>query len=247
MLRTLNSIMARLCGFPTDLYVMRHGESFRNVGLANTTTRFFFDTQEQFEEFGKHPDHQIPLTENGKIQAKEAGQRFAQAVYDGMPMPNVAVHSGWTRARHTAHYVFEQFFRLSPRHGIRENFCLREREVGISHILLAHEVKDAMGWNERYWKCFGSLHGRPLGGESMLELREGRIRSVLRDEYKKSRGKALMFVCHGRVMQAIHMEILDMDLQQMEDCLQAPHPQNCEIRHYRFDRRTRKMVYVDVI
>ncbi|MEN9647535.1 MAG: hypothetical protein RLY57_339 [Candidatus Parcubacteria bacterium] len=241
-------ILAWLCGYPMNLYVTRHGESHRNHGLSTTQTGLFFDTEEQFTQWGLDADQYVPLTEQGLLQARAAGATFIGSVIRFGIMPSVIIHSGYQRAFSTAQEFVDCVCRAGyPYIELVENFSIRERESGITHVLLAHEVESLMTWNKRYWSCVGPVHARPWSGESLIEMREGRIRTFLDRGLKKYAGQSVVVVCHGRVMQTMHMELLGMSLSQMEAYMKEPSPKNCEIRHYRFDWRTRRMVYVGVV
>ncbi len=242
-MNVLCKLLAYFYGFPTDLYVFRHGESKRNVGLRKTETKLFFDTPEQLSEWGMEPDYLVPLTPTGIEQAREAGKKFTKYLKDqSKPLPDVFIHSGYTRAHHTTKEIMNQVV-ADTYQGIPiiENFSLREREAGITHVLTASEVEKFFEWNSRYHEVCGPIISRPVGGESVLELREGRTRAVLRDCSKQFRGKSIVFVCHGRVMQAIHMEIMNMNLQKMHQYINGPNPKNCEMHHYKFDFRIRRL------
>jgi len=163
-------------------------------------------------------------------------------------MPHVCIHSGYKRAHKTAECIRDEICDMTGESlPLMENFSLREREPGITHVMLSDEVENFLNWNDKYWKCKGALFGRSIAGESLLQLRETRVRNFLWNYLKRFSAKTIIVVCHGRVMQALHMEILDMSILEMETYLKEPHPENCEIRHYGFNWRTHKLELLEII
>lgn len=77
----------------------------------------------------------------------------------------------------------------------------------------------------------------PPGGESLIEMREKRIRHGLRDVCLKYPGKRIYIVAHGRTNMCLHMELTGMSLRQADAFCRDPQntPKNCSVSRYQYN------------
>ncbi len=152
------------------LILVRHGESAGNRERRFTTT-----------------PTELPLTELGIQQAKEAAGRIAARF-----APELVISSPYFRARHTAEIIARE---LELSMAIERD--LHEREMGD----LRGELYDAMLQHPQYdplrrwtWK--------PPGGESFEDVKR-RAAPVLDRLARGHPGRELVVVSHGGVMLAL--------------------------------------------
>jgi broad specificity phosphatase PhoE len=93
---------------PRRIILVRHGES-----MGNIDTNYYYT----------HPDHSVPLTEKGIIQARETGKKLKEIIGE----ESVMVYSSpYTRTRQTRDFILESF---NPKNiEQREDPRLREHE-----------------------------------------------------------------------------------------------------------------------
>lgn len=149
------------------LILVRHGESEGNRERRFTTS-----------------PTELPLTEIGREQAREAAGRIASLF-----APALVITSPFARARHTAEIIAVE---LELSVEIEQE--LRERDVGE----IAGEPYDAVLRHPAYDPAQYWLW-RPPGGESLEEVRR-RAAPVLDRLARRHSAKELVIVSHGGVM-----------------------------------------------
>ncbi len=210
----------------TSLTVIRHGESTLN-GVRATSPAFFSDSSTR-DLFKNTPDHRVPLTVHGMAQAAQTGQFLSG---DGVNY-DIAVHTGYTRTKQT----LDQILQSIKASGTLEISAFRERENGYAYTMTKSEVANHFPWNEQYWKTFGPIFARPIGGENLMDVCN-RIRPALDTLISSHKGKNILLVTHGRIITMIRFILEQWTLEELESFLGDPSqsPVNCGVTTYSFD------------
>lgn len=170
------------------LYVVRHGETTYNV-----ENRICGVSQAQ-------------LTELGRKQAKEAGEKLKDLTFDHVYV------SPLKRAIDTAKLLTDDKYPLIIDQRIEEiNFGIYE---GMP--------RDTKAFQETKYH----LGKHYLQGETFLNVIH-RVYSFL-DELKQSHDQNVLIVCHGGIIRAIHSYFFDMS----NDDFYNFRTKNCEIKEY---------------
>lgn len=218
---------------PQQLIIVRHAESERNKALNGA---LFINDPTLFEKIGKIPDHKIGITEKGCNQAEQVGQKIATLFN-----PDIVFHSGYRRTRETAEGILSKYD--TKNFLIQENLSLREREGGYTHVLLEHENKEYFPYLQDYWNVVGGLFARPVGGESLMDVIEQRLKPFLKEQFEKYPDKTILLVTHGRVIQCLRFILDEMTWEEMEDFLSKEEntPTNCGVTVYEKDSQNNKL------
>ena len=159
------------------IIVVRHGETEANRAGC------FADSDE------------IPLTDTGRLQAQDAGERLAAEF-----RPQHLFSSSFARARETSE-IIAAMLRLEVEiiEGLHErNFgCLKGHPYArLGELMAADPFCDAA----RTWTW------SPPGGESLEDVRRRAVAAV--DEVRKRHGgQEVVIVCHGAVMLALSAHV----------------------------------------
>jgi len=151
----------------------------------------------------------IPLTETGRLQAKELAVRLSREF-----TPQVLVTSTFLRARQTGEIIAEVLgLRTEAVEGLdeRDFGCLKGRPY---HHLGEMLLRDAH-LNLESWQW------RPDGGESLDDVRR-RAAKALETLVKRYPKKEIVVVCHGAVIQALCAHVTG-------EWAEATVPPNCGI------------------
>jgi broad specificity phosphatase PhoE len=179
--------------------LVRHGESQADVGKKNPL------------RFG---DHTIGLSEKGKRQAREAGQRIGADFLKGA----LVYHSPFRRAVETLDALLEGAG--IPEEAVRtyEDPRLREVDQGYSNWADVQPPRKLDGW---FYYHFD-------GGESPADCYDrtsGFIDSLMRQAERKQAERALV-VTHGLTIRCFVMCFLHLTVAQFN---QMSSPANCDI------------------
>jgi broad specificity phosphatase PhoE len=190
------------------LGALRHGESVGNVAAdqAEATGAEMVDIEV--------PDHLVPLTERGAIQAAEAARWLA-----GQPAgsrPDVVVSSPYQRAMDTAQVVASE---LGCPVAIDER--LRDRELGVLDRLTRRGVAARWPAEAARRAYLGRFYHRPPGGESWADVAL-RLRASLVDldaEYPRRRP---LLVTHEAVVYLCRYVIEGLAVAELEELARRP-------------------------
>lgn len=188
---------------PKRIILIRHGESEANVDKYL---------------FGRVPDYTIELTEKGRRQAQEAGQRLKELV--GEESLYFYVSPFW-RARST----FEEVAASFPREQFRysEEPRLREQEWG---YLRCQEDFDKICRERRE---YGTFYYRIPGGEAGSDVYD-RINDLLgslyRDFAKQEFPQNCVLITHGLAIRLFIMRFFHLPV---EDFERMTAPKNCDL------------------
>lgn len=218
---------------PKQLIIVRHAESERNKALNGA---LFINDPTLFEKIGKIPDHKIGITEKGYSQAEQVGRKIS-TLFD----PDIVFHSGYRRTRETVEAILSKYDTKNLL--VKEDLSLREREGGYTHILLERESQEHFPYLQDYWDIVGGLFARPVGGESLMDVIEKRLKPFLKEQFEKYPDKTILLVTHGRVIQCLRFILDEMTWGQMEDFLNKEEntPTNCGVTVYEKDSQENKL------
>ncbi|WP_158104502.1 histidine phosphatase family protein [Amycolatopsis kentuckyensis] len=174
------------------IHFLRHGES-----LANEQNLFA----------GRQD---TPLTELGRRQARQAGDRVAAL---GIRLDEVHV-SPLKRARHTADVVAE---RLREQPGLVVSDALVERDFGVFTARNKSLVKKSIGFRA-YTGYFHRSTGCPPGGESWALLHE-RVRHYYEEVLlpRSRAGKNILVVAHKYVVEMFAVVVAGLAAEDYHD------------------------------
>jgi broad specificity phosphatase PhoE len=212
--------------WPSNLVIVRHGESERNVAkeLAKTTGTHSFVSGRR--------DIDVRLTKTGHAQARSTG-KYLEAEYNF----DVIFTSPYRRTVQTAVEIRRQMEIKLPL--VREE-RIREIEFGILDGLTSDGMK--LKYPEEFLrrKRGGKYWYRPPGGENRpdVALRVHSFLGTLTRDYRK---KSVLVVCHSVVV-LVFRRLLErwgekqyMKIDKENDVL------NCAVTSYRFDQRRNKL------
>lgn len=208
---------------PKNLYLVRHGESEGNV--ANSRSRQG-DHSAFSTDFLLRSSREWRLTSRGIEQAKSAGKWFEQNVTEPFGRNYV---SAYHRAMETAGYIDRESLWIPE-------IDLRERDRGYidvkSQEQLQKEYEEVLKQ-----RTIDSLLWCPPGGESLAQMKSGRMRSaVLETLARECSQMSVRIVCHGEVMWVLRMLLEKMPLPKFYRLDVSKRAKdkihNCQIIHY---------------
>ena len=172
--------------WPTQLWLVRHGESAGNVALRAAMSR----GDQHIDTGGRDMD--VPLSPLGERQARAVGVWFRGHT----AAPDAILSSPYVRARRTAELLAGAAGWNLP---IIQDERLREKEFGIIDALTNAGVAAKYPDQATFRASLGKFYHRPPGGESWCDviLRLRSIADSLRLEYS---GQRILVVCHTVVV-----------------------------------------------
>lgn len=179
-----------------NLYCVRHAESLGN---------------KHPETYYQMPEWKIPITEEGKQQAENAGKNLSDIDIFHM------ISSPYVRARETATIIKKQIKTIYS--SYEESPLIIERAWGN----LRDEVEQFKTREER--NHLFDFYRRPTGGESFADVYQ---RAFIFLEYLKNNFKDgnIIIVSHGEFLKVLLMII---DGNTVEEFDGLPNPKNCQI------------------
>ena len=210
---------------PREIVFIRHGESLRNLIMGDSYNLQDAGARARLED---RYDHDIPLTEQGRQQALTSGPKIIADI----GIPDFVYHSGYVRAEQTkdcllAHLSPEHRARIQVRHSIK----LRERDPGYTWHMTQAEIDQHFPWLKEYYRRAGKLFYRPPGGESILDVHDGRLHGLLNSVIRDRPGKIVWFVCHGHVIRAARILMERLTIPQAVAMVLEPVP-NVAVTRY---------------
>eukprot|EP01098_Paradermamoeba_levis_P009188 TRINITY_DN3812_c0_g2_i4.p1 TRINITY_DN3812_c0_g2~~TRINITY_DN3812_c0_g2_i4.p1 ORF type:complete len:309 (+),score=49.15 TRINITY_DN3812_c0_g2_i4:87-929(+) len=200
------------------IFLIRHAESQANV---------------QREVHHRLPDYTIPLTENGKDQARQAGE-FLKAELMKMHIPERSCHiisSPYKRARQTAEIIEDNMKHFVAETS--ESLLLCELQFGLFEGRSPPEVqelfpqefdhfKKAIDYGGRFW-------ARPPLGESRFDvcLRVSTLIEEIKRKIMTSEWENIIIVSHGVTIRAFLMMWFCHTAEWFDD---SDNPNNCCIQ-----------------
>lgn len=198
------------------IFLIRHGESISNVG-------------ENYEK--RIPDHLVPLTENGKEQARENGEWLANYCKEKrIDLAKARIwRSPFLRTRQTS----EEFNRALGITDIREDITLTEQQFGLFDSLPQSE------WERRYPDEYaeyvrqisnvGKFYARLPLGESPFDvaIRIHQFMGTIYRDYEKHGVDTLFVFTHGTTLRAFLLRWFHYSPEWYQE---ERNPKNCWIR-----------------
>lgn len=173
---------------PTELILVRHGESLANVAAAEADA-----AGADRIEIGDR-DADVALSPAGVEQAEALGKALADLPHERAP--EAVWCSPYRRALQTAQYAV-QGLTLTDDMVIDER--LRDRDLGTWDLVTLKGVHELHPDEARRRDWLGKFYFRPLGGESWTDLAL-RLRGVLRDLEDRESGRRVLVVAHDAVV-----------------------------------------------
>ena len=211
-------------GMPNHLVLVRHGHSEGNKAIeASKTGNLAFHT----DDFAATPGHQWRLTDAGRQQAAEIGKWLNREFpgTDENPGFDWFYTSTYVRTRETeAHLGL-------PGAGWLLNRGLRERDRGDTGSMDRAAYRRDYSRNAEV-KELDPLYWRPPGGESIAQVAEDRVKSVLATLHREADGQRVIAVNHGEMMRAFQLQLERWDDQEYVRQNKAGDLHNCQVLHY---------------
>lgn len=178
---------------PDQLVFVRHGESEGNVALNSAKKG---DESFYTKKFIKQPSRQWRLTDEGKRQAKLAGDWIRENL--GSEFFRYYV-SPYVRTKETAAFL------EMPGAQWKISRRLRERDHGEVSSTPRSLVKELYPLNDKM-RMLDFLYWRPIGGESMADVQQ-RVREFFDTLHRECSEKSVLVVTHGEFMSAAWAEL----------------------------------------
>ncbi len=198
------------------IFLVRHGQSVANIG-ENLVKRI--------------PDHLVPLTDEGKRQADEAGAFLAAYCREkGIDLSHARIwRSPFVRTRETS----EAFNRHLGIIDIREDITLTEQQFGLFDSITREEQMTRYP-NEyaeyvRQVTNFGKFYARLPMGESPFDvaIRIHQFLGTIMRDYERHGVDTLIIFTHGTTLRAFLMRYFHYSTEWYEG---ERNPKNCYIR-----------------
>lgn len=204
------------------IFLIRHGESVSNVG-------------ENYEK--RIPDHLVPLTEEGRRQAKEAGEWLLDyCKRTGVDLQGARIwRSPFLRTRETS----EEFNRSLGITDIREDITLTEQQFGLFDAIPYEK------WGELYPREYeeycrqlanqGKFYARLPLGESPFDvaIRVHQFMGTIHRDYAKHGVKTLFIFTHGTTLRTFLLRWFHYTPEWYHE---ERNPKNCMIREIKEGR-----------
>lgn len=213
-----------MAGMPSDLVLVRHGESEGNVALG--ASKKGDDNYFEIPGFRERSGHDWRLTDKGIWQGQLAGERLRS---EGLSSFERYYVSDFARAKETAHYL------QLPSARWFINIYLHEQLWGDMDVMPRSELSarspDAQAKRNRH-RFYGAYNNGEDMGEVCL-----RLDRILETLGRECTGKRVILVCHGNVIWGFRMLIERITPRQYHllDTSNAPADRidNGQIYHYR--------------
>ena len=194
--------------WPAELIAVRHGESVVNVAFPAADAAGLDDAGVPGS------DAEVPLTEAGRIQARDLGTWLASR----SPGPDLVLSSPYLRAAQTTDIALAGLRQLSGRvPELRIDERLRDRELGVLEMQTAAAIRRHFPAEAARRQKVGEFLYRPTAGESFADV-VLRLRSLLRDIADQHAGRRVLIVGHDAIVLLLryviegiaHTDVLDL-------------------------------------
>ena len=210
-------------GWPSVLWVVRHGESAGNVArdAAEAQGLERIDIAER--------DMDVPLSDTGHGQAEALGRWFGRQPED--ERPTVVWTSPYLRARQTAEGLLTAAGLEVP---VVVDERLREREFGVLDGLTRKGITAQFPEESDRRTRLGKFYHRPPGGESWSDVLL-RLRAALDAVRRDAAGERVALVAHQVVVLLVRYVLEEMTEQQVLEVDRQAEVANCSLTRYRHD------------
>ena len=219
---------------PSDLVLVRHGESEGNVAMAAAKGG---DLSLFTDAYATTPGRQWRLTDRGRQQAAAIGgwlrQEFPTTKELGAGL-DWFYASPYVRTRETAAHLGLPGARWLLNRG------LRERDWGDIGSMDTAAFRRDYPQNARI-RDMDPLYWRPPGGESIAQVAEDRVKNVLATLHREADGQRVIAVNHGEMMWAFRLQLERWNDEEFLEQDRKTKIHNCHVLHYtRVDPTTRR-------
>jgi 2,3-bisphosphoglycerate-dependent phosphoglycerate mutase len=207
--------------WPSQLWIVRHGESAGNVARRHALERGHHRIELSTR------DMDVPMSALGERQAAALGRWFAENTEPA----DVILSSPYVRACRTAEIVAEH---AGWRAAIIPDERLREKEFGIIDALTSSGILEQHPDQAAFRKSLGKFYHRAPGGESWCDviLRLRSVANNLRLEYSDRR---VLIVCHTVVVLCFRYLLEKLTEEEILAIDRQHNVANCSITSYRRD------------
>ena len=213
--------------WPTNLVIVRHGQSLRNVAKAKAKVNRQADSYA-----GGLRDMDTELTEIGERQADATGESLARE-----HQFHIAFSSPYRRALQTTERLLAHF---SVRPTVILEERIREIEFGVFDGLTWDTVKLRNPEEHARRERDGKYWYRPPGGESRPDVGL-RVHSFLGTLTRDYREKNVLVVCHSVVVLVFRRLLERWDEAQYLKVDHEDDVLNCSVTAYRYDSAESKL------
>jgi broad specificity phosphatase PhoE len=186
---------------PTELVLVRHGESVGNLADVEARSR----GAERLELSARDAD--VELSDEGREQAAAVGRWMAGLEQDALP--TLVLSSPYRRAAETAHRAIEETgvdLVLDER--------LRERDLGLLDGLTSTGIKAMYPDEAERRKKLGKFYYQPPSGESWADVAL-RVRSLLADLREGYDGTRVWLFTHQAVIMSFRYVLEGLDEEEL--------------------------------
>lgn len=187
---------------PKRILLVRHGQSQANIDVS------LYETT---------PDNRIPLTEQGKNQAREAGKKIKSLIKDESVRFYV---SPYKRTRQTYNCILESL--QGNKHFTSYDNRVREQEYGNLHKNMDEKFEEMKKVGEFYYRFENGENGADVFNRAELFLYH-LFREINHFEYQKKDN--IIIVSHDLFIRVFMLNFLKLDISIGET---IRHPRNCE-------------------
>ncbi|HZM69508.1 MAG TPA: histidine phosphatase family protein [Candidatus Cryosericum sp.] len=210
----------RVYKWPARLVVMRHAESeanFRRDHIERSNSGL------THVQVGTR-DVDVPLTDKGREQARQAGRFLASA---GAPFDAVYV-SPYHRTRETAGLAIEP---MDPRPALIIEERVREKEFGVLEGLTRTGVRTLQAQEHDRRLMVGKYYYRPPGGESYPDVNL-RVHSFLGTLVREHAGQRILVVTHSVVVLSFRRLLERLEEEKVLELDRHNEPRNASLSVY---------------
>ena len=208
----------------SNLVLVRHGESKRNIAKVKADA----ENSETYDDGTRDMD--VELTERGRRQATETGQRLP--LHLGFAFDRAFV-SPYCRTVETAELVLAG--QRGPVDTVLEE-RVREKEFGVLDGLTKLGIQRRYPDEAERKKRVGKYYYRPPGGESYPDVNQ-RVHGFLGMLIRECRAQNVLAVCHSVIVLSFRRLLERLSEQELLEIDRDPQqePQNCGVTWYVFD------------
>ena len=211
-------------GWPTWLWLVRHGQSAGNVARdrAEAAGHPLIDIAER--------DMDVPLSELGARQARALGRWFGALASD--QRPTVLFTSPYRRSFESARLIAKEAGLEGPDFGEVVDERLREKEFGMLNPLTKAGILARYPEQAALRAQLGKFYYRPPGGESWCDVIL-RLRSLCDQLQLQYRGERVLIVAHQVIVLCFRYLLERMTEQEILAIDAAGDVANCSVTAYR--------------
>lgn len=212
----------------SNLVLVRHGESVRNVDRASAE----FRNLDAYDNDTRDMD--VELTSRGQQQAKQTGDRLLQHLELGLNR-RFAFHRAFASPYRRTVETAELVLAGQPIDIVLEE-RIREKEFGVLDGLTKQGIRSLYPEEAKRKGRVGKYYYRPLAGENYPDVNL-RVHSFIGMLIRECRRQNVLVICHSVIILSFRRllerlsekELLEIDADPKQE------PKNCSVTWYTFD------------